>query len=791
MNNFLIIKILLSTVFLLLLVACGGGKNPTTPQQESPPTESKSNTLTVDIISDKTSFEINKSNEPFTVKFVFSEPTHDFHPAEATVKNASFRTGRVNLSELSSEFEITITPNDTGKDIEISVRAGAGKNRNGKENLASSIFVIRAVDTLAPELSLESEFSAYNTLGAVQNITLQLYANEPITGINSESITITNASLVSTEEINSNNHQIIIIPDGTDNNVTLTIPTLSINDLSGIGNTLPVSITINSEEQKPLIAAQVQLKFGVREFTFEWLDAPDATYYNILEQLNKESYLPLAGNIAKGTNTYSMNVSLASKVEAKYILQSCNPIGCTDDQTLYVGNMLDAIGYIKTNEKTKLQYAGKSISLNSDASVLAVGAPGSFYTAIDNSQIKDEWIPGSVYLFRKLNGIWLQERKFESPDPENNDGFGNAVSLSADGNTLAIGSYKENSSSLGINSTPNNNKALTGAVYVFSRINSNWQQEAYIKPSYTYIFQLFGTSIKLSPDGNTLVVGAPGSEVNLSGNLNNPLEAVYIFKKSNDSWYLQDYINEYAIGENINFGESVEINHDGTKIFVGAPYTDHINTDDSVIKNTGLTFSYELGADSQWIKVQTISPTNLTRNYALGKSLSLSGNGERLAIGSYSSSENKGEVSLYHYIADLWELDTLIQPNNPNNIYTLKFSIGIDLNFDGSILVVGAPNQKGALQGINLPTDDSASYEQTGAAYVYKRQDGIWEENSYLKSANPNNSFNFGTAIEISSDGATIVIGDPSDSSPLTGIFPDLSTSESEKIQASGAISIF
>ncbi|MGR6874805.1 FG-GAP repeat protein [Pseudomonas sp. HK3] len=791
MNNLLIIKTFLSTIFLLLLIACEGGKDPITPQQESLPTESKSNDLTIDITSKKKSFEINKSNEPFTVQFVFSEPIYDFHPAEATVKNASFRTGRVNLSELSSEFEIIITPNNKGKDIEISVPAAAGKNRNGKENLASSILIIKAVDTLAPELSLESKFSAYNTLGAVQNITLQLYSNEPITGINFNSITITNASLVSTEEINSNNHQIVIIPDGTDNNVTVTIPTLSISDLSGISNTLPVSITIYAEEKMPLIAAQAKLKFGIKKFIFEWLDAPDATYYNILEQVGDENYTTLSSNIEKGINTYTVNVSLASKVDAKYILQSCNPIGCTDDTTLYAGNMLGAIGYIKTTESKERQLLGKAISLNSDATVLAIGAPGSPYFTIDEANIREEWIPGSVYLFRKIDGTWLQEQKLQAPEPENNDGFGNSVSLSSDGNTLAIGSYKENSSSLGINSIANNDKILTGAVYVYKNRNSTWQQDAYIKPSYSYKFQLFGTSSKLSADGNTLVVGAPGSELNFSGPLSNPLEAVYIFKKKNDAWYQQDYINEYSIGENINFGESVEINHDGTEIFVGAPYSDHISGDDTVIKNTGLAFSYTLNADDQWEKVQTFSPTSFTRNFALGMSISLSGNNEKLALGSYSSYDNKGEVSLYSNINNQWEFNASIKPSNPNNYNTLKFSQDMALNFDGTLLAIGAPSQRGPLQGVNLPTDDSASKVFAGAAYIYKLQEGLWEESAYLKSANPDNSFKFGTAIDISMDGKTIAIGDPTDNSSLTGISPNLDNPDEDTVQASGSVSIF
>jgi len=62
------------------------------------------------------------------------------------------------------------------------------------------------------------------------------------------------------------------------------------------------------------------------------------------------------------------------------------------------------------------------------------------------------------------------------------DSFGEAVSLSADGNTLAVGAPGEDSSAIGINANRNNDLVgQSGAVYVFVRSAGLWQQQAYIK----------------------------------------------------------------------------------------------------------------------------------------------------------------------------------------------------------------------------------------------------------------------------------------------------------------------
>ena len=79
------------------------------------------------------------------------------------------------------------------------------------------------------------------------------------------------------------------------------------------------------------------------------------------------------------------------------------------------------------------------------------------------------------------------------------DLFGYSVALAGD--TMAVGVPSEDSAS--------------GAVYVFTRINGVWSQQAYVKASNTEANDGFGESVALTND--TLAVGAPGEDSDATG----------------------------------------------------------------------------------------------------------------------------------------------------------------------------------------------------------------------------------------------------------------------------------
>ena len=70
-------------------------------------------------------------------------------------------------------------------------------------------------------------------------------------------------------------------------------------------------------------------------------------------------------------------------------------------------------------------------------------------------------------MFKRSSGIWQQQAYIKASNTDEGDGF-SAVSLSADGTTLAVTAGGESSLATGINGDQNDNSAdNAGAVYLY------------------------------------------------------------------------------------------------------------------------------------------------------------------------------------------------------------------------------------------------------------------------------------------------------------------------------------
>ena len=114
-----------------------------------------------------------------------------------------------------------------------------------------------------------------------------------------------------------------------------------------------------------------------------------------------------------------------------------------------------------------------------------------------------------MYIYTRSGTIWSQQAYIKASNVATSDQFGYSVSLSADGNGLAVGAIGEDSNTTGINSDQTNNSASSsGAAYVFTRSGTSWSQQAHVKAIDTGAGDSFGQSVSLSGDGSTLAVGA-------------------------------------------------------------------------------------------------------------------------------------------------------------------------------------------------------------------------------------------------------------------------------------------
>jgi FG-GAP repeat len=146
---------------------------------------------------------------------------------------------------------------------------------------------------------------------------------------------------------------------------------------------------------------------------------------------------------------------------------------------------------------------GQSLSLSDDGATLAVGLDP---LALD----------GEVHIFRDSGGWALQGSPLEPVDG-NGEGFGRSVTLSADGNTLLVGAYNENTLGSGINPTPDTGAASSGAAFLFTYGGASWSQTTFIKSPNPVASDQFGYAVDMSADASTLVIGAFGEDSNSTG----------------------------------------------------------------------------------------------------------------------------------------------------------------------------------------------------------------------------------------------------------------------------------
>ena len=254
--------------------------------------------------------------------------------------------------------------------------------------------------------------------------------------------------------------------------------------------------------------------------------------------------------------------------------------------------------YIKASNARPIDSFGESIALSADGNTLVVGASGedSIGTGVNGNQTTLIPIPfrdislfgnGAAYVFsRNDTGVWHQQAYIKPSYVETDlntedftDRFGEAVALSADGNTLAVGVPNEGSTATGINGDQTNNVGSSvGAIYTFARNSSGvWTEQAYIKASNPGSSDRFGVNIALSNDGNTLAVGVPAEDssatvINGDGTNNGASNsgAIYVFARNSSAvWTQQAYIKARHSTAESTFGVRMALSGQGNTLVSG------------------------------------------------------------------------------------------------------------------------------------------------------------------------------------------------------------------------------
>jgi hypothetical protein len=388
--------------------------------------------------------------------------------------------------------------------------------------------------------------------------------------------------------------------------------------------------------------------------------------------------------------------------------------------------------------------------------------------------------------------------------------IGNAVAISADGNTIVVGAPHESSSARGINGNAADNSLYnSGAAYVFVRRGDTWVQQAYIKASNAGQSDLFGMTVAVSADGNTMAVSAPwerSGATGIGGDQNDDslpqAGAVYVFTRSGDSWSQQAYVKASNTGRRADksdlladgdqFGFSVALSGDGNTMAVGATTEDSaatgINGDQAsdAAQSAGAVYVFARTGNA-WSQQAYIKGSNTEAGDLFGYDVSLTFDGNVLAAAGYdedgpgrsvnadqgNGTNGSGAIYVFNRTSTTWQQHAYLKGSRSEGNDALGFSVAI--SGDGNTIVAGAGDESCLVGGINpegCDTDkpEDASGGSAGAAYVWVRSGDTWTEQAFIKASNPDLQDLFGANLAISRDGNTLVVGAAMEDSRARGV---------------------
>jgi len=385
--------------------------------------------------------------------------------------------------------------------------------------------------------------------------------------------------------------------------------------------------------------------------------------------------------------------------------------------------------FFKASNTGPQDFFGSRVAVDDDTVVITAPQEDSSTTGVNSTPNEEASESGAAYVFVRTNGLWTQQAYLKPSNTSPGDAFGESVAIDQD--TIVIGAFKEDSSTTGVNSMPNEEALNAGAAYVFVRTNELWTQQAYFTASNTGADDMFGRSVALY--ATTLVVGAYLEDSNTRGVNNPPNEAApdagaaYVFERVNGHWVQQAYLKASNPGETDRFGISVAL--ESSTIVVGAYLEDSSTAGGQSDPNeqapdAGAAYVFVRIMDT-WYPQAYLKASNIDAGDRFGASVAV--HGDLLLIGAYLEASSSsgidsipnndapgaGAAYLFLRTNHRWTQQSYLKASNTG----LNDTFGIRGALYQGTIVIGAYQEDSSTVGVNPPSNEEAS--DSGAAYVY------------------------------------------------------------------------
>ena len=266
-----------------------------------------------------------------------------------------------------------------------------------------------------------------------------------------------------------------------------------------------------------------------------------------------------------------------------------------------------------------------------------------------------------------------------------------------------------------------------GAAWVYTRSGGVWSQQG-LKLVGTGAdgFSAQGQSAAVSADGSTAVVGGSGD--------NGSTGAAWVYTRSAGVWSQQgDKLVGMGTSGGERQGESVAVSADGNTAVVGGPFDN----------NVGAAWVYTRSAGVWSQQGAKLVGTGAAGNARQGGSVAVSADGNTAIVGGYSDSSFAGAAWVYTRSGGVWSQQGA-KLVGTGAVDPARQGLSVGVSADGNTAVVGGYSDNGSV----------------GAAWVHTRSAGVWSQQGLkLVGTGAADPAAQGYSVAVSADGSTAVVG--------------------------------
>jgi hypothetical protein len=246
---------------------------------------------------------------------------------------------------------------------------------------------------------------------------------------------------------------------------------------------------------------------------------------------------------------------------------------------------------------------GWSVALSADGNTAIVGG------------LEDNLGAGAAWVYTRSGGVWVEQGpKLVGTGAVGAAFQGGSIALSGDGNTAMVGGNQDN--------------AQAGAVWVYTRSGNVWTQQGDKLVGGANAFQ--GSSVALSTDGNTAIVGGIGD--------NSGVGAAWVYTRSGSTWTQQSKLVGTEVVGAAQQGFSAALSADGNTAIVGGSHDND---------SSGAAWVFTRSGDVWTQQGAKLVGIGAIGSAFQGASVALSADGNTAIVGGYQDNSNAGAAWVF------------------------------------------------------------------------------------------------------------------------------------------------